>query len=104
MEPSGLGSEVRSHHLPLELYSYNSMSENNSEHIQTIIIKTVVLLLCVYASRRPTFIDKIKDDKLREWALDLNSIWRRLGRRVCELWRACVDQTLLSRVGCAVSI
>ncbi|CAI8011659.1 Trehalase [Geodia barretti] len=31
---------------------------------------------------RPNFIERIKDEKLKEWALDINSIWRQLGRQV----------------------
>ena len=35
---------------------------------------------CYFLS--PEFVDSIEDDELRQWALDLNAIWRELGRQL----------------------
>ena len=35
---------------------------------------------CYFLS--PEFVDSIQDDQLRQWALDLNAIWRELGRQL----------------------
>lgn len=33
---------------------------------------------------RPQFVDNIKDEKLKQWAIDLNGIWKQLGRKVSQ--------------------
>lgn len=42
----------------------------------------IYLMLFVSCPFRPQFVDSIKDEKLKQWAIDLNGIWKQLGRKV----------------------
>jgi hypothetical protein len=69
------------------IIDYSIISLLLSIRLQSENVFTTSVLSCthVFPYYRPQFIDSIESPEFQEWAVQLNGIWRQLGRQV-KLW------------------